>query len=91
MSFSRGRQLSPLPVDVLRTGIVLEHQAAAVDGLVIPAPAPICINLFKLTTPPALLDMEVNRSIAQIDGSAATVTPNNSEVRGIDLNIKRHE
>ena len=67
---------------------MLEHQAPAVDRLVILAPAPVGVELVVLTTAAALLDVEVISLVIRVDGTAAPVAPDDGQVGAVRLGME---
>jgi hypothetical protein len=70
---------------------VLEHQAAAIDRLVIFEPSPIGVKLLVFATATALLDMKVILLIVQVHDSAATIAPDNGQLCALDVYFHRHK
>ena len=66
---------------------MLEQQPAAIYGFVVLAPAPVCVDLFVLPTSSALLDVEVIALVIQVHRSPATITPNDREKAGINVDL----
>src|SRR5687767_12930972 len=69
----------PRALDPLRARIVLEHAAAAIDGIVIAAPSPIRVDPLVLATASALLRMKVVALVVRVDGPRTAVAPNDRE------------
>ena len=75
----------PFAFDKLRASVVFEHQATAIDRFVILAPAPVGVDLLVFPTATALLNMKVVLFVVEVHSTAATIAPDNGEMRVFDL------
>ena len=79
-----------MPFDERGTGVVLEHEAAAIDAGVVLTPAPIGIDLVVFPASAALFDVEMVAFVVQVDGALAPVTPDDSLMRLIEFDLEGH-
>ena len=80
-------ELFPFALEPLAASIVLKHESAAVDRLMVLTPTPIAIKFHVLATSTALFDVKMVRLIVLIDGPSAAITPDNGQTAAIDFNI----
>lgn len=69
---------------------MLEHQPAAVDRLMILAPAPVYVELLVLVATAAMLDVEVIVLVVRLDGTTTAATPDDSQVSTVKVGIDGH-
>ncbi len=82
-----GDALSPFSFEVRGAGVMLEHQAAAINALVVLTPAPVSVNAFVFPATTALFMMKVITFIIKVDCSFATIAPNDREMSLIYFNF----
>lgn len=80
----------PFTFDVFRAGIVFEHQSTAIDRLAVPAPSPVPIDLPKLATAAALLDVEMVPLIVGVHHPPASVAPEDGQEGTIERSFGSH-
>jgi hypothetical protein len=66
---------------------MLEHEAAAIHGVAIFAPAPVRVKLFVFEAATTLLDVKVIPFVVQIHSPSTAITPDHGKVAKFHVNL----